>query len=285
MTGFRHILFPVDFSERCEGAVPFVESMARRFQAKLTLISVAQTHYLGTLDDPSAMDPQAIIDAVHAHLNRSFADDFKGLPVSRITQLGDPGHVIAAFVKTHGVDLVMIPSHGRGPFRQLLLGSVTAKVLHDVECPVWTTAHTGTAPDLEHVKLKKILCAVDGTEQGVRLMQSASAFSKQVAASLRLVNVVPGIEAWPERRMDMEFEEGLRNHAKNRIEIQEQSAGIDAPLCVAVGAVADTVAAEAQRHGADLIVIGRGAAHATLGRLRTHAHAIIRQSPCPVLSI
>jgi hypothetical protein len=39
------------------------------------------------------------------------------------------------------------------------------------------------------------------------------------------------------------------------------------------------------RHGADLVVIGRGVLNGTLGRLRTHAYGIIRQSPSPVLSV
>jgi hypothetical protein len=40
MPGFKNILFPVDFSDRCRAAEPFVISMARRFQARLTLLHV-----------------------------------------------------------------------------------------------------------------------------------------------------------------------------------------------------------------------------------------------------
>ena len=36
---------------------------------------------------------------------------------------------------------------------------------------------------------------------------------------------------------------------------------------------------------ADLLVIGRGSAAGLFGRLRTNAYAIIRQSPCPVVSV
>jgi hypothetical protein len=36
---------------------------------------------------------------------------------------------------------------------------------------------------------------------------------------------------------------------------------------------------------ADLLVIGRGSAAGMFGRLRTNAYAIIRQSPCPVVSV
>src|SRR5258708_20180031 len=40
MKSFRHILFPVDFSDRCRSVRPFVQTLAERFQAKLTLLHV-----------------------------------------------------------------------------------------------------------------------------------------------------------------------------------------------------------------------------------------------------
>jgi nucleotide-binding universal stress UspA family protein len=41
----------------------------------------------------------------------------------------------------------------------------------------------------------------------------------------------------------------------------------------------------AERVGAGLIVIGRGVHTGVLGRLRAHAYEIIRNAPCPVLSV
>ena len=57
---------------------------------------------------------------------------------------GDPGSRIVEAARASGFDLIMMPSRGRGTFRSALLGSVTAKVLHDAECAVWTAAHTET---------------------------------------------------------------------------------------------------------------------------------------------
>jgi len=45
MPTIKHIVFPVDFSERCTGAVDFVGGVARRKGAKITLISVAHPFY------------------------------------------------------------------------------------------------------------------------------------------------------------------------------------------------------------------------------------------------
>jgi hypothetical protein len=52
-----------------------------------------------------------------------------------------------------------------------------------------------------------------------------------------------------------------------------------------MGEVADTVSHVAAGIEADLLVIGRNPDPGKLGRLRTDAYAIIRQSPCPVISV
>jgi nucleotide-binding universal stress UspA family protein len=179
----------------------------------------------------------------------------------------------------------MMPTHGYGPFRQLLLGSVTAKVLHDVHVPVWTTAHTGEAPDRAHVDVRKILCAVDASPASIQLMRWAGGLCKNLRATLRLVHAVPAIEAWPERQMNQEFEETLRENARRTIQNLEKAADIEAPVCVGAGTVPVVVREEALQYGADLVLIGRGALQETMGRLRTHSYGIIRHAPCPVLSV
>jgi nucleotide-binding universal stress UspA family protein len=285
MPTIKHIVFPIDFSDRCAVAVPFVADMARRHNAKITLISIAHPFYAGGLAGASIVDPQVVLDSVKADLASTFVKEFDGLPVTRVAELGDPVQEIVDFVHDNNVDLVMMPTHGYGPFRQLLLGSVTSKVLHDVKCPVWTTAHTGAVPDLEHLALRKIVCAVDTHPASASLMRCAANIAKDFGSTLRLVHAIPGIEAWPEIPMDQDFEERIRENARSSILELEKAAGIDVPVCIGTGTVPDVVREEALQHGADLVIIGRGALQETLGRLRTHSYGIIRHSPCPVLSI
>ena len=116
-------------------------------------------------------------------------------------------------------------------------------------------------------------------------MQWAAAYAQLTGGTLRLVHTVSGIQGWPERQLDQEFEETLRTQARETIEKMQKSAGVRAPLCVAVGEVAGAVREEAERHNSDLIIIGRATLHETMGRLRTHAYGIIRHAPCPVLSV
>ncbi len=51
------------------------------------------------------------------------------------------------------------------------------------------------------------------------------------------------------------------------------------------GTPSKAVHSVALEQGAHLVVIGRGVLKQTLGRLRTHAYSIIRDSPCPVISV
>lgn len=288
MMNFRHILFPIDFSNRCCAAVPFVDAFAKRFGSKVTIISVAQPFWYTGMGDPGGpvvIDTDEILQELETRLSSSLVKEFNHLSVDRVAELGDPAQVIVDFARTNKVDLIMMPTHGYGPFRSLLLGSVTAKVLHDAECAVWTAAHVEESPVRDHRVTRAVLCAVDGSPKGVELMKYANNLSNDLGATLRLVHVIGGMEAGPAKQMDRQFEEDLRLESRKLIEEQQAEAGIDAPLCVTVGNVSAGVREEARRHCSDLVIIGRGVMHETLGRLRTHAHGIIRQSPCPVLSV
>jgi nucleotide-binding universal stress UspA family protein len=285
MSNLRHILFPLDFSAAGLAAIPFVRALGNRFHAKVTVLSVVPPTWVsppGLIPPPVGTDPVALENALRAHLDKLAIEGLESPPV-RLTAVGDPAVKIAEFTRDNPVDLVMIPTHGHGLFRSLLLGSVTSKVLHDVHCPVWTAAHA----EKQHAQElpRKILCALDGTGKTLALAQWAADFGRQVGASVQLLHVVRPISDWLSLETEQALQEELRGEARNRIESSLKSAGLDLPLRVAVGEIVATVTEEARQEGADLIVIGRGAIHETLGRLRTQAHGMIQRSRCPVLSV
>jgi hypothetical protein len=85
--------------------------------------------------------------------------------------------------------------------------------------------------------------------------------------------------------MDREFEQTVASQDREQLERQIQALKIGAPLCIAMGDVAEVVREQALKVNADLVIIGRGLLDQTLGRLRTNAYAIIRSASCPVLSV
>jgi nucleotide-binding universal stress UspA family protein len=266
-----HILFPYDFSVQGSQAAPFVHALADQFHARVTVLSVVPPTF--------EMMPAGL----GSRLDDALITELAGLPVERITDAGDPGFRITDVAHSHGVDLIMMPTHGLGLFRNLLVGSATSKVLHDARCPVWTSAHTeqqrtGGLP-------RTILCAVDGRPASVALLRWAADFSTRVGAALTLLHVVSPITDWPSLASERALQEQVRQAAHATIVSLQASAGVRAPLRVAVGDIVATVTEHAREEDADLIVIGRGSLQSALGRLRTHAYGIIQRSPCPVLSV
>ena len=282
----RHILFPFDFSAQSSKAVPFVRALASRFHANVTILSVVPPTFDAM---PAGMGVRAGEDlgdwtrALRLRLDQALVTELADVPVERVVDSGDPGFRIADFAHDHGVDLIMMPTHGLGLFRSLLVGSATSKVLHDAKCPVWTAAHS------EHQRIgglpKTILCAVDGSPASGALLTWAAGFSAQVGATLTLLHVVGSITDWPSLESERALQEQARQAAQARIASLQASTGVHAPLRVAVGDIVTTVSEHASEEDADLLLIGRGSLQSPLGRLRTHAYGIIQRSPCPVLSV
>src|ERR1022692_5078868 len=92
--------------------------------------------------------------------------------VRRVVLEGDPTQTVVQFASSENCDLIVMPTHGYGPFRRFLLGSVTAKVLHDAICPVWTGPHMERAPDYATVHFRNIVCALDRSEEHTSELQS-----------------------------------------------------------------------------------------------------------------
>ncbi len=287
MPAFKHILFPVDFSERCRAIRPFVMSMARQFHSKLTLLHVIDMP-IGWYGDglyPVAFDVPEVTEDARERLDTFFEPAGASVAIERIVEQGEPGYEITSFSERHEVDLIMMPTHGYGRFRGLLLGSVTAKVLHDAKCGVWTSTHVEDPNLSNRLHCKSILCAIDLAPESVDLIRYANDLAQTYSAELRLVHAVTAAETRPEKSPETEFRRFLLQFSSGEIAKLQQQAGASLDVCIEGGGVSTVVREAALHHDADLIVIGRGRLHHAFGRLRTNSYAIIRDSPCPVLSV
>ena len=161
MITFQRILFPVDFSKQDHEAASFVKAMAERFHSEVILLHVAEFVPAWYADpDAMALEP-VVMNERREHLNGHLTEALSGLCVQRMLELGDPSREITKCARDQKADLIMMPTHGYGPFRRFLLGSVTAKVLHDADCPVWTGVHTDQLWSQKQYQWRRFLCAVD----------------------------------------------------------------------------------------------------------------------------
>jgi nucleotide-binding universal stress UspA family protein len=284
MLPFRKILFPVDYSEPCRAVIPYVREVARHFSAQVTLVHAYPPIILPYGDlavDPIL--PGDIRQFEETRLKKFAIDTFPGLHVETFAEPGEAGSVVHKIVEHQGTDLVMIGTHGYGPARRFLLGSIAAKVLHDVSVAVWTSAGSAAShPAATHYKC--VLCALDESEEAETVLAAAAAVAAEYKARLSLVHVMD----MPASSANFDFgpgEKEMRDDADCRLRELKDQLGIDAPHAVIDGAVAEGVQQEAIRRNADLIVTGRGLEQGTISRLWSRLYPIIRESPCPVLSI
>jgi nucleotide-binding universal stress UspA family protein len=300
---FTNILYPVDFSERCRTVAPFVNAIAKHDGASLTLVNFVEIPPLwyGTAEAPCAPDLSIglLIEGAEQRLAVFAKDFFPGSQTKTLVREGDPGSCIVEMARASDVDLIMMPTRGRGRFRTALLGSVTAKVLHDSKCAVWTAAHadaqassevrnTGEVPGIGALNTawRNVVCGIDTTPDAVRLIRYAGQIASSYGAAVHLVHAVPpppGTQM--EQYLNRDFEAFLKDSARKAIGAMQKEAGTDFRLCIEAGSVSSIVAAAAQQDEADLVLIGRGELPHFGGRLRTHVYGIIRDAPCPVLSI
>ncbi len=290
MFSLDRILAPVDFSERAIGAVRYTEAIAEHFASKVTLLHVLPPpHY-----EFSSMEVGGTVlnelfetrsEQVREELEGFGATELPRLEAERVLLEGDPAGKIIDYAHDEQFGLIVVPTHGYGPFRRFILGSVTAKILHDADCPVWTGVHLEEAPAVDKIHFETVVVAIDLGAQSEKAMLWAAGFAASWKARLVLVHATPAIESHGGEYFDTEWREHLAKEVGAEIETLQRKAGTDAEVIVEGGDSPEVVCNAAQQLQADLLVIGRGSAAGVFGRLRTNAYSIIRQSPCPVVSV
>ena len=137
----KTIILPVDFSTRAAGAAAHARILAKQFGAKIVALHVMRPFQLAAegVDVPSA----AVLDWYSEQrplLETQLADFAKlyltGCDVKTVFCEGEPASEVIRVAREEHGDLIMISTHGYGPFRRFLLGSVSDHLVHHAGCPV-----------------------------------------------------------------------------------------------------------------------------------------------------
>ena len=146
---WKKICCPVDFSDASRAAMEVAADLSRRTGASLTLLHAYPVPGFTFPDGSvvaSARMMQELAEQAAKHL-KDWAKDAEGLGavgVDNVTSVGEPAVEILRRVKEHGVDLLVLGTHGRSGLEHALLGSVTERVVRKARCHV-LTVHPGKA--------------------------------------------------------------------------------------------------------------------------------------------
>ena len=149
---FKHILVALDGSELAEQALPTAQDLARSSNATIHLIQV-----ISRQPELEARRSSGDINPQLAELSRDLAHRLIESKLSRgqeylegvLAQLKSAGieaetailegaadENIIGYSREHGIDLVVMSTHGYGGVKRLLLGSVTDRVIRSCQVPV-----------------------------------------------------------------------------------------------------------------------------------------------------
>ncbi len=283
----HRVLLPVDFSPRDAAAAHYVRQLFQKTKFTTVLLHVvpppdyeAAVLEAGGPVLAELMETRRRIGA--KKLESGCLVELEGMPVERVLLEGFPSEQIVEYAAKNKIDWIVLPTHGYGPFRRFLLGSVTSKILDDALCPVFTGAHM-EVPKLEDIHFERIAAAVDLSENSPRVIAHARALADHLGAKLIVMHAMAGLGGHVgmsfERASDLHFEAAV----KERLAELTKEAG-ELEIVFEIGDPGKTVAAMAKRTKTDLVVIGRSTASG-FAALRTQTLAIIRESGVPVLSI
>ena len=286
MLSMKKIVLPVDLSDRSKVAAGEARSLAKLFGAEVVVVYVMAPIpiYGGGLEmAPPVNWYELQRPAVTGRLAPFVAAELGDVPVKTVIREGDAAAEIVAVANEERADLIVMATHGYGGFRRFLLGSVAAKVLSDAAVPVLTSAHLEAGRGQR--EMQSVLLAVDVDQRAPLLMKAAAGVANQFGAKLHIVHASPDDGAGAGRFVDPTWrvEAAKRRHA---VLLEEMAAaGVTASVHVVAGEVAKVVRQVAGEVGADLVILGRTTESGMLGRLRSNSYAIVRESPCAVLSI
>jgi nucleotide-binding universal stress UspA family protein len=285
------VLCPVDRSEISRRAFGYGMAIARRYRATLNVLEVIDWSLPPIAGDTSPfleMPPELQASALEALQRLAAPAREAGIVTEIAVASGSVTRQILDRAVTVGAGIIVVGTHGRSGFERMTLGSVAERLVRKAPCPVLTVP-PGSAelpPDL----FRTIVCSTDFSDPSLAAVRTARSLAGDLSARCVLVHVVhwpfSGEDTAPgatelRLRLESEAEELLARAADDTTD-----AGADVGIEVLTGIPRDEILAAANRHAADLVVMGvsgRGAVER--GLLGSTTRGVIGRAPCPVLTV
>jgi len=301
MLTLHKILLPVVFTDNsphfrqlaCQAAW-----LARRFHAEIILLHVVtpSSYPYGLLEsghEITARDLQAkVVQWAQKDLDEALLPQLEGIAVTRILLRGDPAREIVEAAQVHDAGMIVMSTRGEGVFYRLLLGSVTAKILHESSCPIWIGAHS---PELQadeaetpprEFSVRRILCSVELNLHNRHTLARAAEMAAAIDARLTLVHITGSVEFFGPggNLVDPAWKETIVGMATEELAKLQKDVGTNADVIIDSGNVPQLLNRAAEQTKAHVLIIGHTPGRSHLGD-NGEGYGIIRESRIPVLSV
>ena len=280
---FRHILIPLDGSVLAESALPVAKYLSRAVGARITLIHIIEKDAVAFIHGERHLTRH---EEAEGYLDQIRKSTFPaGSPVAlhvHESAVQDVAQGIVEHQDELTPDLIVMCSHGRGGFRDLLFGSIAQQVITSGRVPV-LIVRPQAAERQKPFECRSILAPTDGRPHHEEGLITAARLAQATRARLNLVAVAPTLETLAGRqaatgrfmpgatRAMLEMvEDELRTYLEGMAE-RFQAEGVPVSALVGRGDPAALIARNAETTHADLIVFGT---HGKAGTKAFWAHSV-----------
>ncbi|MEM2098260.1 MAG: universal stress protein [Candidatus Bathyarchaeia archaeon] len=119
-TELRRLLVAVDGSAQANKAIDYAVAIAKKFEARITLVHVEESKLFSLKPDIAKKIGETILLEAEKKI--------EGIAFDRILKTGSPSKVISKMALAENFDLIVIGSRGMTSVKRFLLGSVSADV-------------------------------------------------------------------------------------------------------------------------------------------------------------
>jgi nucleotide-binding universal stress UspA family protein len=140
MVKIERILFPCDFTDNSLKVLPYVLSLAEKYDSKVYLLYVDDLYVWGGnfIPHPSLTVLQKeSLEAARKAMDSVCEEGLQGCPnFQRKVVSGDPVSEIVKEIEAEGINMVVMATHGRRGLEERIFGSVAENVVKKSPVPV-----------------------------------------------------------------------------------------------------------------------------------------------------
>ena len=143
MNAFRHVLVPIDFGVPSERALDLALDLAQKEGAKVTLLHAYSLPLLA-YGEGIVWPIEEFRQSAQKTLDDALARAKARYPrVEGVLVYGEPREKILEAVDKHGIDLIVMGTHGLRGLSRAFFGSVAERIVRVSPVPVMTVSGTG----------------------------------------------------------------------------------------------------------------------------------------------
>lgn len=287
MVQIQKILCPVDFYPASERAVDYAVTLAKNYEARLTLLHVVApilpTAY-GVRVDLKSLEEALMEESARRLRQLSKKAESAKVPVQYIVRTGDIHEEIHRIVRSAKIDFIVMGTHGRRGIERWVLGSVAEQLLRSIKAPLLTIGRI-RKPETAPPAIRRILVTTDFGEGTPEAMAYAFSIAQECQAQISILHVIGDIGADAgEKYLDI-----LIKRIGDRLEKlipDEARLWCDVKARVEAGLPFKVILKALEKENADLLVMNvHGKRGLDRSLLDSTAERVVRAAPCPVLMI